>query len=270
MPRKLERVAVLLVLVASPLWWSTLPPQLGGRVRMVLTGWLEPLYHGVQGVRLETQNFLLGIVRGPALLEQNRVLHTELEALLAHEETHRQLFEENSRLRSLLDFRAKASWRLIPAEVIGRELGLWSRTILLDKGSGDGARVGQAVITPVGLVGRITEVGPASSRAILLTDPRFRLTATLALARVSGLVMGTASGECLVTYLPLEGEIKPGENVLSTGGRSFSPEGIPLGTIQSVRLDSSELFRTARLKAAVNLSGVEELLIVAWTPSDSG
>ncbi len=267
--QRFERVAVFLLLVASPIWLSALPASLTGSFRMHATGWLEPPLKVIQILHSGVVHFFVGIVRGPVLLEENRLLRSQLETLQAHEETHRQLFEENVRLRAAMEFEAKSSWPLIPAEVIGREMGLWSRTFLIDKGKRDGLRSGMAVITPLGLVGRIVEVGPGLSRAVWLTDPHFRVSAAISSSRVSGLVMGTSSGECLLTYLPLDTTVHPQETVVTSGGRSFCPEGIPIGQIRSVAQDSSQLFQSARIRSSVDLSAVEEVLVVAWMGEES-
>ncbi len=235
---------------------------------MVLDGAFKPAWEGIQAARFGLQHFLLGILEGPFLLEENGALRSQLKTAAAHEETHRQLFEENARLRSLLEFKDQAPWKLIPAQVMGREFGLLSRTLLLNKGERDRIRVGEAVITPVGLAGRISEVGPSSSRMILITDPHFRVAATVSHSRISGLMVGTTSGDCILTYLPKGAELKVGETVLTSGGRSFCPARIPVGTIREVRDNSSELFRLAPLRPAVDGSAIDEVLVVGWTSQD--
>ncbi|MBI3333520.1 MAG: rod shape-determining protein MreC [Candidatus Omnitrophica bacterium] len=236
---------------------------------MRVVGGLKPLLKGIQAMETGFTHLFGGIVRGPFLLEENQILRERLQALLAHEGTHQELFQENRRLRELLRFKAQSPWVSIPAEVIGHELRLWSRTLLLDQGSRDGVRLGMAVVTPVGLVGRISEVGPSSSRVILVTDPHFRVAGVVSSSRASGLVMGSSSGSCLITYIPRETPLKVGESVLTAGGKSFSPGGIPIGVIQSVEKGSFELFSSARLRPAVDLSTVEEVLVVAW-PTQEG
>lgn len=202
--------------------------------------------------------------------EENRILRAQLETFRAHEETHRDLYQENLRLRRLLEFRERSPWAATSAEVIGREIGPWSRNLLVDKGSRDGVREGMAVITPTGLVGRVNDVGLFSSRVTLMTDPHFRVTGTLLKSRISGLVSGGGTGELTLTYLPLDLDIPEGEPVLTAGGRSFCPDGIPVGVVRKIGVDRSQLFRTARLEPAVNPGTVEEVLIVAWRPSESG
>ncbi len=265
MPRKFERYAVLLLLVASPFWLPAVSLSGGSSLRMQLAGWLEPAFHGIQNLKVGLRTLVFGVLQGPFLLEENQVLRHTLESTLAHEETHRQLFQENERLRVLLDFKEKVPWRVIPASVLAKEQTLWSRTFLIDRGTADNIRAGMAVITPTGLVGRVQEVGPSASRVIGLADPHFRCSAVTSLHRCSGLFAGTSSGELLLTYLSKEATLSPGEAVLTSGGRSFSPPGVPIGTILTVSEDPSGLFRSARVRPAVDFGSVEEVLVVAWS-----
>ena len=229
---------------------------------MSLAGWLKPAFQGIQSTQIGMRDLLLGVVRGPILLEENRILRAQLQTLQAHEQTHRDLFEENKRLRALLGMKSASSWKWFPAEVVGREQGLWSRTLLPDRGAREGIKAGMAVVTPEGLVGRVSEAGPAVSRVILVTDPHFRVEAVMSPSRVSGLVAGNTSGDCLLTYVPKETQIKAGEGVLTAGGKSFCPEGVAIGVIRSVSKDPSELFQVARIRPAVDLSAVDEVLVL--------
>lgn len=269
MPRKFERAAVLLLLVASPFWLPVFPSRVGSSFRSTVIGWLQPGFNLVHSVREGIGGFGSGLLEMVSVWEENRLLRARLQALQAHEVTHQELAQENERLRRLLKFKSQARWTVVPAEVIGRDLGPWSRSLLINKGEKEGIRLGMAVITAVGLVGRISEVGNVSSRVALLTDPHFRVTGVLLEKRVSGLVMGGGSGDCVMTYLPLDLELKAGEPVLTSGGQSFAPSGIPVGVVEKFWRDSSEMYQTARLRPAAPLTGVDEVLVVSWRPSDS-
>lgn len=261
MPRKLERAALLLLFLAAPLWLPAVQPQ-GAALRMTFTGWMEPGLRIVHAAQKGVHQLFTGLFRGVRLAEENRRFKQDLAALLAHEETHRQLFEQNARFRELLEFKAQAPWTLIPAEIIGRELGPWSRTLLLDKGARAGIRSGMAVMTPVGLVGRVSEVGSTTSRVRLINDFHFRVPGTVSKTQVAGLVKGGSPGECVLTYLPPGSEVPPGTLVVTTGGKSFSPKGIPVGTVKKIEPDPSQLYWTATLQPAVNVNALEEVLVV--------
>ena len=267
MPRKFERAAVLLVLIASPLWFPALPAGFSGSLRSGVIGFLQPAFQGIQTVRQGFEHLCSAVLELISLEEENRILRGRLEALNTHEELHRDLLEENKRLRQMLDFQAKAQWSVTPAEVIGRELGPWSRSLLLSKGVRDGIRQGMAVITPIGLVGRISEAGPSSSRVALLTDPHFRVMAKLSQSRISGLVTGGPTGECQITYLPLDETVQVGQLVFTAGGMSFAPLELPIGVLRKVWKDSSEMYQTARIEPAVRLGAIEEVLVVTGRSS---
>lgn len=229
-------------------------------VNDLLTPPLEVLNAGRRGI----DHFGSAVLEWMTVYEENRLLRAQRETLRAHEEIHRELSQENLRLRRLLKFREDSPWRTLAAEVVGREMGPWSRNLLVNKGERDGVREGMAVVTPVGLVGRVGEVGAASCRVVLMTDPHFRVSATLRTSRISGLVSGGGAGELTLTYLPLDLQVQPGEAVLAAGGKSFCPEDVPVGVVRKVRLDRSQMFQTAQLEPAVNPGAIEEVLIVAW------
>ena len=264
MPRKFERTAVFVVLAVSPFLLPALPYGIGASFRDTFISWIRPGFEAVHIVREGAGAIGMGVLDLFSLEEENRILRTRLEALSAHEETHRELFRENTRLRKLLGFHPKAGWSVTPAQVIGRELGPWSRGLLLDKGTRHGVRQGMAVITSTGLVGRISEAGPGSSRVALLTDPHFRVTGRLLESRLCGLVSGGPTGQCQITYLPLDEILKEEQPVATAGGRSFAPAGIPIGVIRKVWKDSSEMYQTARIEPAVHLGAVDEVLVVSW------
>lgn len=270
MGRQFERTAVLLVLVASPFWLPAVPSSLGQSFRAAVGDGLAPSFEILRAGRLGVGRLLSAGLEWMSVYEENRILRAQMETFRAHEETHRELYQENRRLRRLLEFQGRAEWRTTSAEVIGREVGPWSRNLLVDKGKREGVREGMAVITPTGLVGRVSDAGLSSSRVVLMTDPHFRVTGTLAKTRISGLVTGGGNGELTFTYLPLDLEIQRGEAVLTAGGRSFCPEGISVGIVRKIEVDRSQLFRSARLEPAVNSGTVEEVLIVSWRPSESG
>ncbi len=269
MARKLERYGIFLALAASPFWLPVVPTSLGHSFRTTVTDGLTPAFEMLHAGRRGVNSLGSAALEWMTVFEENRVLRAQLQALRAHEGTHHDLYQENLRLRQLLEFRQNSVWSMTAAEVIGREIGPWSRNLLVNKGSRDGVREGMAVITPVGLVGRIGEVGVSSSRVLLMTDPHFRVTGTLLKSRVSALAAGGGSGDVTLTYLPLDLEMPEGDSVLTAGGKSFCPEGIPVGTVRKSWVDRSQLFRSARVEPAVNPGTVEEVLIIAWRPLES-
>ena len=268
MPRKYERIAVLVVLLFSPFWLSVLPSPVGTSLRISFRERLAPVYEAAESLRVGLRTILLGFANAPFLFEANRHLAAQRDVLMKREGVLRGLQQENARLKRLLQFKEASRHRLIPAQVMGRDLGMFTRSFLINQGTQSGIRVGMPVVTEMGLAGRVAEAGPKVSRVIGLTDPHFRVAATMADSRVSALAMGTASGECVLTYLPKDGDLQVPQDVFTSGGNSFCPEGFLIGSVVEAVPDSSGLFRSGRIKPAVPLAALEEVLVVSWSPSD--
>ena len=65
------------------------------------------------------------------------------------------LKKDNMRLREILSLQQSSNNDIISAAVISRKTGSWWRQIILNKGSKDGVEIGNIVIGPGGLLGRV-------------------------------------------------------------------------------------------------------------------
>ena len=108
------------------------------------------------------------------LKTENENLKEEVEKL---KEQNRQLIQmalENSRLRSILEFKdANTQFEYIGANVTGRDPGNWYDVYTINKGSKDGIQVNNAVIAGHGyLVGKVIEVGANYSKLMAIIDEK--------------------------------------------------------------------------------------------------
>jgi rod shape-determining protein MreC len=126
-----------------------------------------------------------------------------------------------------------------------------------------------AVVSAEGLVGRVIEAGPISSRVILLLDPQSRASILFQDSRDDGMAEGDGSPWLRVTHIHRESQVKVGERVLSSGLGQIYPKGIPVGTVEMVGTEKSGLELFATVKPYVNFSKLEEVLCITLSPSDS-
>jgi rod shape-determining protein MreC len=77
-------------------------------------------------------------------------------------------------LRALVGFNRSSAfpdgYSPVSARVIARSPTVWYSTITIDKGSDQGLRVNQPVMSGAGLVGKVSDVAPDAARVTLLTD----------------------------------------------------------------------------------------------------
>ncbi len=189
------------------------------------------------------------------LREEIQALETRLREL---EETHL----ENQRLKSLLDLRSRQAFRVMPAEVVGKDATNWFHTVLIDRGSRHGIERHRAVIAAGGLVGQVVEVAPSSARVQLITDPVSSVGVLLQSSRVTGLLVGAQFGQLRVRYLPIRAEVRAGEPVITSGLGGVYPKGIVVGEIVAVDRQSGALFQEATVAPSVDFSRLEEVLVV--------
>lgn len=199
------------------------------------------------------------------LLRQNEALRRQNEQLRFEAMQAGAIAGENARLRQLFGWPRRTQWKVKLANVVLRDPANWWRTVWIDLGSRDGARVNLPVLTADGLVGRISSVTLTRSQVVLLGDRGCKVAAEVAESRDSG-VIGAADpfDNSLVAlgFLSKNASLKPGEDVVTSGLGGLFPAGIPIGKIVDSRQIEYGLYTEARVKLAVNLGALDEVWIL--------
>lgn len=174
-----------------------------------------------------------------------------------------EVYLENKRLSSLLSLKQKSPYKAIAARVIARSPDSWSCAVVIDKGSLSGIRQAAVAITYLGLAGRVTETSTLTSKVMLINDPHLSISAIVQRSRQEGLISGTLGSSLIMRYLPKDADIKINDLIITSGLTENFPKGLLIGTVTDVGDEFSGLSRYAIVKPAVNLSNVEEVLIIA-------
>src|SRR5262245_57270981 len=209
--------------------------------------------------------------------KQNRELQDELDRLRLEQARLQNQAEQSQRLRALLDFKERYTSRTVPAQVIGTSGNDLTRAIQIDKGSHAGVKVGMAVITPDGIVGKVREVFPFSSQVLLISDRESGAGVILQSSRLHGILRGSPQGFLQVNDVMSDEKVDVGEPVITSGGDGVYPKGLPAGTvIRSGPDPEGGPFLAVRIKPAASLDKLEEVLVVTeiaesgGSPADSG
>jgi rod shape-determining protein MreC len=205
---------------------------------------------------------LAGIIFYHRNLTQNEVLKREVDLLKNRMKGINEVYLENERLKKLLSFKQKSSYKLIVARIIGRSADNWSSVVMIDKGSFNGIRPGFVVIAPQGLVGRVAETTNSTSKVMLINDPNFGVSAIVQRSRQEGLVSGTLGQSLIMKYLPKDSDIQVSDMINTSGLTSTFPKGLVIGGVINIGEEFSGLSRYAIIRPAVNLSSIEEVLII--------
>ena len=174
--------------------------------------------------------------------------------------------KENDRFRDLYGWQRQQPWKYKLARVITRDPANWWRTVEIDEGSHDGITPNLPVLTPDGLIGRVSSVGLTRSQVILIGDPNCRVSVLVENAtQDTGILSASGplnSSLADLTYLASGANLKSGQRVLTSGIGGVFPKGIPVGAIVDSRQVEFGLYTEARVKLNVNLGALEEVWVL--------
>lgn len=269
--RPLIVVLVLILLTVS----LSLTNRLRGRVltlQNLVAGALAPA-----GYVLEQASGAVagGMAAGRHLLvlqAENQALRRQVVHLRAVQLELQQVLQENGRLRGLLALQSAAAgvgWKLVAADVVGRNPDTWFDTVVIDRGSRAGVRPGMAVIVPQGVVGRVVGVGPATATVMLVLDPQSGVGATDVRSQATGVVLGTSpvSGELVFQLFGRSADVTPGDAVVTSAYSQYFPPGLLLGQVVAVQATHFGLTHEATVRPAVNFDSLQQVLVVERHPA---
>jgi len=144
------------------------------------------------------------------------------------------LKKDNLRLRRILSLKESSNNDHISAAVISRKTGSWWRQIILNKGSKDGVEIGDIVIGPGGLLGRVKNTSLLTSSVTLITSPESKLGVWVDRVQINGLLVGLGDDYPSLILYSKNADIKVGDFVSSSPSSTLLPPNIPIGIVQSI------------------------------------
>ncbi len=242
-----------------------LPGQTTARLKLGIGSLFLPLF----GLASSTQQLAGAAVDAAVprreLLRLNDGLRRENQQLRLQELQAEETAQENARLRQLLGWQRQATWKLKLARVVLREPANWWLTVQIDLGSRDGLRVNLPVLTADGLVGRLSSVSLTRSQVTLLGDPNCKVSARVENETRDAGIIGVSgpleTDLVALGYLSRNANLKPGQNVVTSGVGGIFPAGIPIGKIVDVQPVDYGSRAEARVKLAANLNSLDEVWV---------
>ncbi len=198
------------------------------------------------------------------LRQQNAELQAEVARLQREVITLREQAAEAEILGGLLNYaRSKPESRYLAANVIGRDVSPYLRSIWIGSGTDDGIARGMPVVTERGLVGRVVEAFPTAARVQLIIDPQAAVNVRLQDSRADGVTVAQPNGELWMDQINQGVDVAAGELVLTSGLGGGFPADIIVGQVASVRTRDYELFQQAVLQPGVDFEALEIVLVIA-------
>ena len=232
--------------IGALLMWILRPLQIAGQGTANWIKGFRDNYDTLAGFRSENER----------LRKRLQTLEIERQRLLEAEATNR-------RLQQLLNFRSELPGGAITASIIAGSATSWFQSCVLNKGSADGVRKGMAVVTPLGVVGKVVTVTGRTAKVLLLTDPNSGIDVLVQRTRSRGIVSGSLESGTVLKYMKRSEDVQEGDRLVTSGLDNVFPKGMLVGTVIKVRKQSRGLFQNVEVMPAAQASLVEEVMVVS-------
>ena len=243
-----------------------LPAPASARLKLAVGGFFLPLFGLASTAHSFVDEASYQLLPRQTLIREVRRLEAENNQLRLQSAQGSDAIAENDRIRNQLGLLPRGAWKPRPARIVGRDPSTWWRTLLIDHGARDGARLNQPVITAEGLVGRIAVVGHSHSQVALIGDSACGVAVLVVETRDQGIVKGpqstVESGIVELSTFQHSPQILAGHTVVTSGDGGIFPKGLPVGRIIDTRSASAGLFTTARIRLGANLNRLEEVWVL--------
>lgn len=191
---------------------------------------------------------------------------------------HERDTERADALAELLELTERGGYEVVAAQAVARVSARGhADAITLDVGERDGVTTDMTVVSPDGLVGRISETTAGNAEVLLVTDTASAVGARMEGDQETGVVHGNSDALSGLTSPSLRFElldataaVQEGDRVVSLGSHEGTPfvPGVPIGTVKRVEDTPGELSRLAELRPAADLSRLDVVGVVVDEPDE--
>lgn len=196
-----------------------------------------------------------------SLLAKNHQLQLENSHLKILSQQTERLEREVNELRVLQSLKKEGIPAITSAEIISNNKDPLSDTLIIDKGSHNGLRAGDAVLDQNGLIGQITQVQPFSAELTLITNNQIVIPVMVARTGVRSLLYGIGRGVTL-RYFPIDADLRSQDVLLTSGLDSIYPAGIPVAKVTSATRSQGTPFYRVSLEPYTAFRSSKYVLIL--------
>lgn len=178
-----------------------------------------------------------------SLLDEKTALQRQHELDAVQLVQQQSLMQENQQLRSLLALQKRDLFTAQVAEIVYAERDVFSRKVLINKGSMANIQAGQVVMDDRGIVGQISRVYPWLSEVTLLTEKDHAVPVQILRNGLRSVAFGAGdTSQLSLRYMPVSTDIQNGDILVTSGIDGVYPPGIPVARVEKIERDAAYPF----------------------------
>ena len=202
--------------------------------------------------------------------EENQHLKEKIDKIYELQVRVADLEAENGKMKQELNLTESLSeYTTVHATVIARNPDQWMESLVINVGANEGIQKNMAVMSGNGLIGRIIEVNPTSSKVLLLSNEQSNDGKVAASIQIkSGSANGIISGydrktkEYLMTQVDPTVHVAAGDLVQTSGLGGVTPSSLLIGEVTEAKMDDYGLFQTVRIKPAGEMTDIRFVTVI--------
>ncbi|MDD3361069.1 MAG: rod shape-determining protein MreC [Hespellia sp.] len=233
-----------------------------------------PMQKGINQMGMFLSDFTSNFETLQSVKAENKALQEKLDILTIENNNLQQEKYELDRLQELYKLDQNYSdYKKIGAHVISKDPGNWFSTFTIDKGSADGIKVDQNVMAGSGLVGIVTSTSTHWATVRSIIDDSSNVSAMVLSSSDRCMVRGDLSlmtdGKIQFEQLENNDNVVPvGEQIVTSYISDKYLQGILIGYVNEINVDSSNLTRSGYITPAVDFRNLQEVLVITTTKAD--
>jgi rod shape-determining protein MreC len=194
------------------------------------------------------------------LKKENQILLEENNRLKAILFNQKKEFNENFSLDSTLTHQFK----LIPAQVYKNSYSATNNYLTINKGKRDSIEEDFGVITSKGIVGIIDNTSTKYARVLSILNSNSRINAQLKNTDHFGSLRwnGISPQTVQLVDIPKQAPIKVGDSVITGGLSTIFPKGIPIGSVESFKLDQTENYYNVEISLFNDMTSIGHVYVI--------
>ncbi|MGB1360704.1 MAG: rod shape-determining protein MreC [Alphaproteobacteria bacterium] len=173
-------------------------------------------------------------VKFQEISDDNVMLKNKIIELEEYKNNYFILKQENVLLKKLLKYNSRIEKSFIASRVIGNTGGIFKQTLLLDRGSKDGVKDNDGVMSVGGLLGKIVETSYNNSRVLLLTDSNSAVPVFIMGSNERAIMIGNDTEVPVLKFINKIENVEVGQKIISSGDGGMLPHGIPIGEVSKI------------------------------------
>ena len=253
---------------------SSFSDKVGGPFKTVANVTVIPLQQGMNQIGGWMGDMKDNFSTMKQLKSENKKLREQVDALTTENNYLQEERYEFERLQELYKLDQNyAEYEKTAAHVIGKDAGNWFGTFTIDKGSKDAIEVNMNVLAGSGLVGIVTDVGPTWAKVRSIIDDSSNISAMAISTSDTCIVSGDMAlmGTGQIAFSQMENN----DNVVAVGDQIVTSyisdkylQGILIGSVSEVNVDSNNLTRSGYITPAVDFKNIQEVLVITTTKAE--